>query len=325
MINKLFYYISNQFDPYINLATEKFLLDTLPPYSCILFLWQNENTIVIGTNQNPWVECNCALLESDGIKLARRLSGGGAVFHDLGNLNFTFLCSSKDYDLQKQMTVIQKACELSGISAEISGRNDILANGKKFSGNAFYSSKGNSYHHGTILISANLNCLQKYLTPSKIKLEAKGIKSTRSRVINLSELSPKLDCNIMKQNMLYAFNSVYGLDAVPYNDIDQNNVLELSSNYSSWNYLYGISMPFTFTCEEHFNWGNVQLNLNVSKGIIKSIKLYTDSMDHNLSQVVEDALSECQFNKSAICTRFTNKLPQHISVDLIEMINKQEI
>lgn len=324
MINKLYYYESDSFNPYTNLATEKCLLDTLPSDCCMLYLWQNEKTVVIGKNQNPWSECNCPLLESDGIKLARRLSGGGAVFHDLGNLNFTFLCSSEDYDLDKQLSVIKKSCELAGITVETSGRNDILANGKKFSGNAFYNSKGKSYHHGTILVSANLEDVQKYLTPSKAKLESKGIKSIRSRVINLSEISPNLNCNVMKENMIKAFKSVYGLNLNPLQTIDIREVQRLSEKYSSWEFLYGTAIPFTFSCEEHFKWGNVRLLLNVSEGIIKSVKLYTDSMDHQLSNVIEESLIGCRFDKESINATIANNLQPDISLDMICMIDKQE-
>ena len=136
MIKNLQYYISTSLNPYENLATEKYLLDTVAEDGYILYLWQNQNTVVIGKNQNPWAECRCNLLETEGGRLARRLSGGGAVFHDTGNLNFTFLCSAKNYDLDRQMKVIQTACSLAGIKTELSGRNDLLAAGRKFSGNA---------------------------------------------------------------------------------------------------------------------------------------------------------------------------------------------
>ena len=179
MIGKIEIYMSEDFNPYRNLATEKLLLDSVGEDSLILYLWQNEKTVVIGRNQNPLAECNCALLKEENGFLARRLSGGGAVFHDCGNLNFTFLCCTENYDLEKQLRVIQKACEMAGIHAELNGRNDLLADGRKFSGNAFYNSKGKSYHHGTILINADKEKLTKYLTPPKAKLWAKGVKMNK--------------------------------------------------------------------------------------------------------------------------------------------------
>ena len=138
MITKIFIYNAQGTDPHENLAAEKVLMDALAPGEAMLYLWQNLNTVVIGKNQNAWLECRTSLLDEEGGKLARRLSGGGAVYHDLGNLNFTFLMCKEDYNLDKQVAVIQKACALAGIHAEKSGRNDLLADGRKFSGNAFY-------------------------------------------------------------------------------------------------------------------------------------------------------------------------------------------
>ena len=123
-------------DPSWNLALEQYVFDTLPRDRVWLMLWQNDNAIIIGKHQNTLAEINEAFVQAQGIRVVRRLSGGGAVYHDLGNLNFTFLMCKEDYDLDKQVTVIQRACELAGIRAEKSGRNDLLAEGRKFSGNS---------------------------------------------------------------------------------------------------------------------------------------------------------------------------------------------
>ena len=213
MIDKLYIYNSTCVDPYFNIATEKLLLESVEENACILYLWQNQNTVVIGRNQNAWVECRTSLLEEDGGKLARRLSGGGAVFHDVGNLNFTFLMRDEDFDVDRQLSVIQEACASFGLSAEKSGRNDLLVQGYKFSGNAFYHTQGHAYHHGTLLIDADMEKLSRYLTPSKAKLEAKGVASVRSRVTNLKLLSPCITCEMMARQMEKAFEKVYGHDA----------------------------------------------------------------------------------------------------------------
>ncbi|MBR0130456.1 MAG: lipoate--protein ligase, partial [Firmicutes bacterium] len=138
MINKLSYYIRKGFDPYTGLAIERFLTESAGPDECILYLWQNQNTVVIGYNQNVWKECRTAELAEAGGIAVRRMSGGGAVFHDLGNLNFTFCLTEENYDQPKQQRVLLEACRLLGIDAELSGRNDLTANGCKFSGNSFY-------------------------------------------------------------------------------------------------------------------------------------------------------------------------------------------
>ena len=145
-------YITGCIEPYRNLAVERYLLEHTPAGSVTLYLWQNKNTVVIGRNQNPWAECNMAQLRRDGGHLVRRLSGGGAVYHDSGNLNFTFLTDARTYNLARQLEVITGALKSLGINAGKSGRNDILVDGRKVSGNAFYTSGGKKYHHGTLLI-----------------------------------------------------------------------------------------------------------------------------------------------------------------------------
>ncbi|MBR5155273.1 MAG: lipoate--protein ligase [Clostridia bacterium] len=325
MIEKLRLYISDCVDPYKNLATEKYLFDKTPEDCCTLYLWQNQRTVVIGRNQNPWAECQCSVLKSDGGKLARRLSGGGAVFHDLGNLNFTFLCSTKNYDLTKQMQVIQKACALAGVYTELSGRNDILANGKKFSGNAFYNSNGKSYHHGTLLINADMQNMQRYLTPPKAKLEAKGVKSVKSRVVNLSQLSPGLTCQSMIEHMISAFENVYNMQAVLWENIDFDEILPLARHYGSWDYLYGTPPPFSFTCEGRFTWGHIQLHLQISKGVIEYVKVYTDALEWELPELINTALSGCRFEITKMTDAIKNTLPNYLADDLVNLLKSQEL
>ncbi len=300
MIQKILVYNTDCADPYINLATEKWLFDNLEKNQCILYLWQNKNTVVIGKNQNAWTECDIPALQNDGVKLARRISGGGAVFHDLGNVNFTFICNSEDYDLTRQLNVIKVACKGADIDTEFSGRNDILAQGRKFSGNAFYNSGGKSFHHGTILISANTEKMQKYLTPSKTKLSSKGVKSVKSRVVNLCELNATLSCQKMKDYMIDAFQSVYGLSA-EIKSVEINPQIEsISKEFGTKEHLYGLAIPFSVSCEKRFEWGGIQLNLNVKRGIITDVQVFSDAMDHTVSDNIKNALINCVFEKDAV-------------------------
>lgn len=328
MIQRLRIYESTCVDPYTNLAIEKHLMDITAPGECTLYLWQNQNTVVIGRNQNPWLECRTSLLEAEGGKLARRLSGGGAVFHDLGNLNFTFLANRSDYDVDRQLSVICAACAMAGIRAEKSGRNDLLAGDRKFSGNAFYHSATHAYHHGTLLISADMDKLQRYLSPSKAKLAAKGVASVRSRVVNLNTLSPDLTCQTMKAYMAAAFENVYGLSAtsVVLTPEDHSAIEALRATYSSWEYLYGTPLPFTFECRSHFSWGSIQLQLQAKNGVITGAKVYSDAMDWQLPFAVEHALTGCRFCLTDMTQRLRSALPDLLAAeDLCELLAEQEL
>ena len=302
MVKRCFVIYGDGFDPYTNLALEEHLLCKTEPDCMILYLWQNAHTVVIGRNQNPWAECRTSLLHKEGGRLARRLSGGGAVYHDTGNLNFTFLCREECYDLQKQLSVIQEACALAGITAEFSGRNDLLAQGRKFSGNAFYHSKGTAYHHGTLLVNTDMDRLSRYLSPPKAKLESKGVASVRSRVVNLKELSPALTCDAMASHMVQAFGTVYNCtpEKLTLTDADRQTVQLLRNRYESQDWLFGKPMPFSCQLEGHFPWGHLQLQLQVEGGIIQNAAAYTDAMDSTLSEQICQVLSGCSFQANAM-------------------------
>lgn len=325
MITKLRIYETAQTDPHRNLAAEKHLMDITKPGECLLYLWQNKNTVVIGKNQNPWLECRTSLLEEEGGKLARRLSGGGAVFHDLGNLNFTFIMCKEDYDLDKQISVIQTACHLAGIAAEKSGRNDILADGRKFSGNAFYQNRTHAYHHGTLMVDVDKDKLGRYLSPPKAKLEAKGVASVRSRVVNLKELNPELTIDKMKANMVEAFSKVYGMAAEPLvlTDTDFAEIEKVRAEYASWEYLFGTPLPFTFQCESRFDWGYIHLQLEAKDGIIHGAKVYSDAMDWALPQAVENALLGCRFETAAMQKALQALQDKIVCEDLCRLLAEQ--
>lgn len=325
MINKIRFYNTTCTDPYANLAVEKYLFDAVDPDECILYLWQNQNTVVIGRNQNAWNECRTALLEQEDGHLARRLSGGGAVFHDIGNLNFTFLVAEENYDLTKQLDVIRQACAAVGIVAEPSGRNDLLAEGCKFSGNAFYHQGGKAYHHGTLLINVDMDKLGRYLSPPKAKLESKGIQSVRSRVINLSQLCPTLTCDSMRQHMIDALEKVYGGTATEFILDDSANAVihETAKLYGSWEWLYGAKHPFSFSCEDKFPWGYIQLLIQAENGTVQSAKVYTDAMDVSLAENLETALAGCRFTLEELCCRVNSTpLSDDIRQDLCQMLTQ---
>ncbi|HZW48867.1 MAG TPA: lipoate--protein ligase [Bacillota bacterium] len=302
MLEALKYITVSETDPYQNLALEEHLLRTVPPNTVILYLWQNQNTVVIGRNQNAWRECNISRLEQDGAFLARRLSGGGAVFHDLGNLNFTFITQKSYFDLNKQLQVILLALKQWDLIAEISGRNDIHIEGKKFSGNAFYLSQTGCYHHGTILVNVDFSKLNQYLQVSAEKLAAKGVASVQSRVINLVSLNPALNTQNIQPALLQAFGEVYGFTPQPIelSAADKADVLRLREKYASWDWNFGQQFPFSTEWAKRFSWGEIQIRVQVDNGQITEAHVYTDAMAIDFADQLADLLTGCRFQKDAL-------------------------
>ena len=307
----IFYLLSENTNPYANLALEEYLLWNVQESECILYLWQNRHTVVIGVNQNPWKECLVKALEQDGGFLARRMSGGGAVFHDLGNLNFTFLAREANYDVSRQLDVIVRAVKKFGIQAEKSGRNDITTDGRKFSGNAFYHSNGHCYHHGTILVDVDMSNLSRYLNVSQSKLQSKGVSSVRSRVVNLKELAPEMTIESLQQALIEAFGEAYNetpllfpterLKTQDINDrLNNQDIKRLEEKYASWEWRLGRKLPFTAEYGKRFAWGDLTLQFCVEGGIIRDAIAYSDGMETNFIKAIGGVLKDTPFASSTV-------------------------
>jgi lipoate-protein ligase A len=279
---------------------EEYLLWNVEKGECILYLWQNRQTVVIGMNQNPWREAYVESLERDGGFLARRMSGGGAVFHDLGNLNFTFLVREADYDVNRQLDVIIRAVARFGIRAERSGRNDILVGEKKFSGNAFFSSRGHCYHHGTLLVDVDMSNLSRYLHVSRAKLKSKGVASVRSRVINLKKLAPEITIGSLLHAIVEAFGEIYGgiAQPLPGERIDSDKIELYENKYASWEWRLGRKLPFTIEFRNRFAWGELTLQFQIEKGVIKDAIAYSDGMETSYINAIGRMLKGAVFSSS---------------------------
>ena len=330
MIQTLTTFESMTTDPYQNLAVEEYLTFHTEPGECILYLWQNAHTVVIGRNQNCWKECRVSELEADGGHLVRRLSGGGAVYHDLGNLNFTFCMRKEDADVDRQLQVIIEAVASFGLTAEKTGRNDVAINGKKFSGNAFFDSKGCYYHHGTLLLNVDTASMSRFLNPSKAKLQSKGVDSVRSRVVNLSSLCPEITVDTMKQAMFTAFSKVYGLPAVPLcaERLEQTAIQDGRERFSSERWKYGPKIPFTNRLEQRFSWGEVNLDLHVNEGMITKALLSSDSMEADWFSDIGTEFQGLPYRTDILCKALDHSLEQHlvpenIRADLCRMVQEQ--
>ena len=295
-------------DPYRNLAAEKLLTLGVREGECILFLWQNRRTVVIGRNQNAWEECAVRRLEEDCGHLARRLSGGGAVYHDLGNLNFSFLVRKADYDTGKQSEVIRRAAERLGIAAERTGRNDLEAGGRKFSGNAYYETRGCCCHHGTIMMDVDTDALAGYLTVSGTKLKSKGVASVRSRVVNLKELCPELTTDRLKTAMIEAFGEVYGMPVRPLEEdrLREADILREAAAFSSEDWLFPPRIHFNAVLENRYAWGGIRLELLVRGDRVERAECVSDAMDEGLICRIRDALRGCPYRGEDLAARVTD-------------------
>ena len=247
----------------------------------ILYLWQNEKTVVIGKNQNAYNECNLDTLHRDGGHLARRLSGGGAVYHDLGNLNFTFLSPKADFNEEKENEVILNALKHFGLPAYQNGRNDLLIDGRKFSGHAFQHSRHTSLHHGTIMLHVDAEALSRYLNVSLLKLKDKHVASVRSRVINLNDILPDLTVDACKEALIRSAEEIYGLKAQTLREEDLNPAqLEADIRlFSNDTFLYGREDHLSHGLEERFVWGTVRIEYEKENDILTDVAVYSDALN----------------------------------------------
>lgn len=303
-------------------------MDVTEESECILYLWQNRHTVVIGRNQNAFKECKTEQLAADGGFLARRLSGGGSVYHDLGNLNFTFLVKKRDYNVDRQLSVILRALEEFGLHGEKTGRNDICVEGRKFSGNAFYIHEKCCYHHGTILVDVDLQMMSHYLHVSAEKLKANSVSSVKSRVVNLKSLCADMDIRTLQEALQKAFGEIYGKpEILSAAAIDQEKVRSLTQKYASEEWRYGEHMKADYTIDRKFPWGEISILLQLQGKTIEEVQVFSDAMDETIAEVLVACLKGVSFNRDAVVSavQANGKLAPETQNDICELLYNQEI
>ncbi|MEG1997469.1 MAG: lipoate--protein ligase [Clostridiales bacterium] len=298
-------YVSTCGDVWANQGFEQLLYRD--PHLCrpLLYLWQNNNCVVIGRRQNAWKECDWKKLEADGGKLARRISGGGAVYHDPGNLNFTLIMPRRQYDQEQINTLLLTALRSLQITAIQNGRNDLTAAGKKFSGHAFAFSTAAALHHGTILVDCDFARLGDFLSPDQQKIRAKGISSVRSRVINLRQLQPTLTIEQVKQALIQQFIQVFGMAHPQTLDTATQVPSPTYAHFASWAWRFGEAPPFEIDLEQRFSWGNLQLCLAPKNGFIAAARAYSDALDEEFISLIEQTLPGLEYRYTPIAQALT--------------------
>lgn len=298
---------NNCLDPRFNLALEEYVIKEMDPREDYLLLWQNSPSVIIGRNQNTVEEINMEFVERHGIHVVRRLSGGGAVYHDLGNLNFTFVTTGEDEipnNFRRFTEPVIKALARLGVKAEHTGRNDITIDGKKFSGNAQYYYRDRVLHHGTILFNSDLDMVQKVLKVRADKIASKGIKSVRSRVTNVIDYLPrKITLAEFKELLEKMLLEDSGEKSRYYelSERDLSRVRQLmEQRYNTWEWNYGRSPAFTFQKGERFAGGYLEVRLDVQKGFIARCKIHGDFFGRREVEELEALFTGARYEPAAL-------------------------
>ncbi len=296
----------NNYKPYINLALEEYLLRNFPGDDDILLFYINEHAIIIGKHQNTLEEINQQYVQEHGIDVTRRLSGGGAVYHDINNLNFSFITQNKPENVQnfrKFTEPVVEALREMGVPAESGGRNDILVDGRKVSGNAQYISSKRMVSHGTLLLNTDLTVLSHALNPKPAKFESKGIKSVRSRVANIREfLNADMDILDFRQRILrHLLRAEDGIPQYHLTAADWEGVHKLSAErYQTWEWNYGQSPKFNVQRVQRFGGGEIDARIEVEKGLIQGARFYGDFFSGRELSELEGALMGVRYDEDAV-------------------------
>ncbi len=307
-------FVSNEeiTDPRINLAIETYLVQEMPIDEPILLFYINEPSIIIGRNQNTIEEINTDYVEKQGIHVVRRLSGGGAVYHDAGNLNFSFIMPDDGESFRNfgkvTQPIIDALHDMGVEGAELKGRNDLIIDGKKFSGNAMYSTNGRMFAHGTLMFDSDVNEVVNALKVRKDKIESKGIKSIRSRVTNikpyLTDTHQNMSTEDFRQEILlkiFETDNLNDVNVYKLTEEDWKKINAISEKlYRNWDWNYGRSPEFDLVRRNRFGIGSIEAKMNVSEGEIKEIKIFGDFFGLGEISDVENALRGIKYEKAAI-------------------------
>ena len=302
-------YIDNKSnDPYYNMALDEYVVKYLDASKDYFYFYQNRPTVVIGRNQNTIEEVNLDYVKKHDIIVVRRMSGGGAVYHDMGNINFSFVVDYRKEDfnsMERFAKAIVKALSKFGINPEFSGRNDITIDGKKFSGNAQYVTRNRILQHGTQLFDSDLTVLSKALNVKPEKIRTKGIKSVKSRVANIKEYLTDKNVTVsqFKQMLLNYVFEVEGVELQEYRltPEDMEQIMRLrDEKYSTWEWNVGSSPEFDLIRSTRFSGGEVQVHMNVRDGIITDIRFYGDFMSIRDVSELEEKLKGQKFKQGDI-------------------------
>ena len=309
MIRRTACLIARDVDPYRNQAIEKHLMDTLPEETAILYLWRNRQTVMLGRAQNPWYECPVDQFTMAGGLVARRLSGGGAVYQDPGSLNATIILPKTELDIPRQLGILGMAMGALGVQAQGVSRMDLGADGKCFCQNAFFKSGSAAMHQSTLHVKSALGAMAQFMTVEEGKLP-QNFRKLPTDAINLSDYNANITMETMQEAVFWAFARVFGSQPSMLDErmLDSRSIEQKTQQFCSREWILPAAAPYTFSVAERFPWGGVAVQLMAEGGFIRDARLYTDAMEAGLFAQIEQMLTGAPYLISSIAGRFEQRL-----------------
>lgn len=311
---------TQKLDPWRNLALEELCLDRAGRDGRILFLWQSSDAVIIGKNQNPWLECSLPDMEKDGVKLARRLSGGGAVFHDAGNLNFAFVVPRREYKDGTIFDIVIAALKRCGVEAVRMGKNSLGVHGRKISGNAFCYRRDSVLHHGTLLVAADVEKMKRCLSCRHRGIHSKAIRSNPALVVNLRDVSdaitvPRLAAAIAEAAADHGRQEIaWGGEEL----FDSPCLEQIEKKYASWEWRFGMTPPFDVEMTSRFSWGEARVGFRVEKAVVRQSTVELQGDYQPISSVISQGLPGVRFSEADLVDCLGKQTPAFKKADAVE-------
>lgn len=334
-LSSLHAYVSEITDPVINMTLEKWLINkniqniSKQP---ILYIWRNNPVVLIGRNQNPYKECNLQNILKDKIQLIRRNSGGGTVYQDLGNTNFSFIENNNTYNTDRNCQIIINALKKFNIESELTPYNNIIVNKHKISGSAYQLMRNIHIHHGTLLLNVDMRAMTKYITPNK-KMESKSVDSLPVPVMNLFDLNPNVHHYNITDAIIEEFSKMYKqecqvikLDTQIISEelLYNSEFFKMCRTYVDWDWTFGNTSQFKLDLQHQFSWGLIILNIDSDNGKIQDITIHSDIPWSDMITSLIVSLKNCRLEKSCIinaCKNAENEMDRYINLEPFEISN----
>lgn len=310
MIQRTACLIARSGDPCRNLAIEKHLLDTLPENTAILFLSRSDNAITIGRNQNPWYECNVESYLESGGTITRRLTGGGTFYHDPGTLNFSLILPKTEFHAQQQLALAARAAASLGMAVQPGAGASLTVEGRSFCLNAFYKAGSRALHNGVMFLEPDMERMNSGLLPGGKRYRGQQRPHVDKLYTSLCEHVPGLSADAMEQALCEAFAAAYRTKPTWLDEqlLDEHSLEKTAASFADPQWVYPEALPYNFTVDECFPWGNITVLLYREGGMIRASRIFSDAMEAALFERIQQALTGCPYLISAITARFRQQL-----------------